>query len=162
MGYRWRRRGFGRCEAQKLSLLILQRDDQFFEQSGALCGLRAIADSELVILVCLVFRRLFTEQSPDRFPEGEFGSGADCVTIGEAIFAQVIDLGAQFTQRRDAAVEFFNGVLFRSGALRFACFRSCHASCPSVEKSLYKRVMSGKKSLLISASREAGTGDADG
>jgi len=67
-------------------------DNQFFEQSGALCGLRAIADSELVILVGLVFRRLFTEQSPDRFPERKFGSGADCVTIRESISAQIIDL----------------------------------------------------------------------
>ncbi|HRA97085.1 MAG TPA: hypothetical protein PLF68_09140 [Nitrospira sp.] len=127
--------------------MLLQSDDQFFEQRGALCGLGAGTDSEFVILVCLILRRLFPEQPPNRFPKGEFGSGANRFAVRKSIATQIVDLSVEFAQCGDAASEFFDGVRFRSAALRLACFRSCHAYGPSREKSLSERRWSDKKSL---------------
>ncbi len=62
------------------------------------------------MLVGLIFGRFFAEQAADRFTKREFGSCADGFSIGKSIPAQIIDLRAEFTERVDAAGEFFGGV----------------------------------------------------
>ncbi len=110
-------RGCVGCKAEEFGFLLLQSEDQFLDQRGALRRLGARTDSELVIFVCLVLRRLLPEQPPNRFPKGEFGSGADRFPVRKSIATQIVDLSAEFAQCGDAASEFFDGVRFRSAAL---------------------------------------------
>lgn len=72
----------------------LQRRDEFLQERGALCGFRATADFEFVILMRLIFRGFVAEQSADRFTKGKFGSRADGFTVGKSVTTQILDLDA--------------------------------------------------------------------
>lgn len=103
---------FLRLEAEQVSFLDFQRGNAFLEERRALGGFRACADPELMMLVRLILGRFLAEQASNRFPKGEFGSGADCFPVGKSVPAQIVDLNAQFPKGGDASCELIHRVRF--------------------------------------------------
>jgi hypothetical protein len=72
--------------------------NQLLDERRTLRRLGTTSDSEFVMLMGLVFGRLFAKEAPDGFTKGQFSSGATSFAIGESVTAQIVDLRGQFAQ----------------------------------------------------------------
>jgi hypothetical protein len=106
--------------------VVLQRGNQLFDEIDALRGFCSVSHTKFVVLVCLVFRRLFAEEPPNRFSKGQFGSRTTCFSVGKPFPTEVLDLRAQFPQFRYAVNQFIRNVRFRLAQVTGFC--SCHMS----------------------------------